>query len=85
MPLSYSARLRRDLRDWQESGLILPEQAERIAAHAFASRGSKHLQPAFVLCILLLVAPSIIAFVAANWSVMTPASRLVVLLSLIHI
>ena len=79
MPLSYSARLRRDLRDWQESGLILPEQAERIAAHAFAPRGSKHLQAAIVLCILLLVAPSIIAFVAANWSVMTPASRLVVL------
>lgn len=79
MPLSYSARLRRDLRDWQESGLILPEQAERIAAHAFAPRGSKHLHAAIVLCILLLVAPSIIAFVAANWSVMAPASRLVVL------
>ena len=80
MPLSYSARLRRDLRDWQERGLILPEQAERIASHAFASRGSKHLQAAILLCILLLVAPSIIAFVAANWSVMTPASRLVVLI-----
>ena len=79
MPLSYSARLRRDLRDWQDRGLIQPEQAERIAAHAFAPRGFKHLQAALALCILLLVAPSIIAFVAANWSAMPPASRLVVL------
>jgi uncharacterized membrane protein len=79
MPLSYSARLRRDLRDWQERGLIQPEQAERIAAYVFAPRGSKHLQAALALCILLLVAPSILAFVAANWSVMSPASRLVVL------
>lgn len=79
MPLSYSARLRRDLRDWQERGLIQPEQAERIAAHAFVPRGFQHLQAALALCILLLVAPSIIAFVAANWSAMTPASRLVVL------
>lgn len=79
MPISYSARLRRDLRDWQERGLIQPEQAERIAAHAFAPRGFNHLQAALALCILLLLAPSIIAFVAANWSVMSPASRLVVL------
>ncbi len=80
MPLSYSARLRRDLRDWQERGLLQPEQAERIAAHAFAPRSSKHLQAALGLCILLLMAPSIIAFVAANWSGLSPASRLVVLL-----
>jgi uncharacterized membrane protein len=80
MPLSYSARLRRDLRDWQERGLLQPEQAERIAAHALAPRGSKHLQAALSLCILLLMAPSIIAFVAANWSGLSPASRLVVLL-----
>lgn len=79
MPLSYSARLRRDLRDWQERGLIQPEQAERIAAHAFAPRSFRHLQAALVLCILLLVAPSIIAFVAANWSAMLPAARLAVL------
>ncbi|MHC2109361.1 DUF2157 domain-containing protein [Methylobacterium sp. CM6246] len=79
MPLSYSARLRRDLRNWQERGLIQPEQAERIAAHAFAPRCFNHLQAALALCILLLLAPSIIAFVAANWSVMSPASRLVVL------
>ncbi len=80
MPLSYSARLRRDLRDWQERGLLQPEQAERIAAHAFAPRGSKRLQAALGLCIILLMAPSIIAFVAANWSGLSPASRLVVLL-----
>lgn len=79
MPISYSARLRRDLRDWQERGLIQPEQAERIAAHAFAPRGFKHLQAALALCILLLVAPSVIAFVAANWSAISPASRLIVL------
>lgn len=79
MPLSYSARLRRDLRDWQERGLIQPEQAERIAAHALAPRGLRHLQTALALCILLLVAPSIIAFVAANWSAMPPAGRLIVL------
>ena len=79
MPLSYSARLRRDLRDWQERGLLQPEQAERIAAHALAPHGLKRLQAALALCILLLVAPSIIAFVAANWSAMSPASRLVVL------
>ena len=79
MPLSYSARLRRDLRDWQERGLIQPEQAERIAAHALAPRGHRHLQAALALCILLLVAPSIIAFVAANWSAMPPAARLILL------
>jgi uncharacterized membrane protein len=79
MPLSYSARLRRDLQDWQERGLIQPEQAERIAAHAFAPRGFSHLQAAIAFCILLLVAPSIIAFVAANWSAMPPAGRLAVL------
>jgi uncharacterized membrane protein len=79
MPLSYSARLRRDLRDWQECGLIQPEQAERIAAHALAPRGLRHLQTALALCILLLVAPSVIAFVAANWSAMPPSGRLIVL------
>ncbi|GJE13751.1 MULTISPECIES: DUF2157 domain-containing protein [Methylobacterium] len=79
MPLSYSARLRRDLRDWQERGLIQPEQAERIAAHALAARGLRPLQTALALCILLLVAPSVIAFVAANWSAMSPPARLVVL------
>lgn len=79
MPLSYSARLRRDLQDWQERGLIQAEQAERIAAHALAPRGFMNLQAALVLCILLLVAPSIIAFVAANWSAMSPASRFAVL------
>lgn len=79
MLLSYSARLRRDLRDWQERGLIQPEQAERIAAHALAPRGHRHLQAALSLCILLLLAPSIIAFVAANWSAMSPAARLIVL------
>lgn len=79
MPLSYSARLRRDLRDWQERGLIQPEQAERIAAHALAPRGLRHFQTALALCILLLVAPSIIAFVTANWSTMSPSARLIVL------
>jgi uncharacterized membrane protein len=79
MPLSYSARLRRDLRDWQERGLIQPEQAERIVAHALAPRGLRHLQTALALCILLLVAPSVIAFVAANWSAMPPLTRLIVL------
>jgi uncharacterized membrane protein len=79
MPLSYSARLRRDLRDWQERGLIQPEQAERIAAHALSPRGLRHLQTALALCILLLVAPSVIAFVAANWSGMPPSGRLIVL------
>jgi len=79
MPLSYAARLRRDLRDWQERGLIQPEQAERIAAHALAPRGLRHFQTALALCILLLVAPSIIAFVTANWSTMSPSARLIVL------
>ncbi|QGY01970.1 DUF2157 domain-containing protein [Methylobacterium mesophilicum SR1.6/6] len=79
MPLSYSARLRRDLRDWKERGLIQPEQAERIVAHALAPRGLLRLQTALALCILLLIAPSIIAFVAANWSAMPPLARIVVL------
>ena len=80
MPLSYRARLRRDLRRWQDRGLIQPEQAERIAADAFASRGLGHLQAALVLCIVVLAAPAVIAFVAANWAAMPPAARMVVLL-----
>ncbi|URD37468.1 DUF2157 domain-containing protein [Methylobacterium tardum] len=59
--------------------MIQPEQAERIAAHALAPRGMRHLQTALALCILLLVAPSVIAFVAANWSAMPPSGRLIVL------
>jgi hypothetical protein len=80
MPLSYRAKLRLDLSRWQELGLIRPDQVERISAEALAPRGLRHLQAALVLCILLLVAPSIIAFVAANWSAMSPLSRMVVLL-----
>lgn len=79
MPLSYRARLRRDLRQWQELGLIQPEQVERISAVALAPRGLGHLQAALVVCILVLFAPAIIAFVAANWSAMSPPSRMVVL------
>ncbi|MGU3538024.1 DUF2157 domain-containing protein [Methylobacterium sp. A54F] len=79
MPLSYRARLRRDLQRWQERGLILPEQAERIAADALTPRGLGHLQALLALCILLLAAPAIIAFVAANWAAMSPAWRMAVL------
>lgn len=79
MPLSYRAKLRRDLRHWQALGLIQPEQVERISAVALAPRGLQHLQAILALCILLLFAPSIIAFVAANWSAMSPLSRMTVL------
>ena len=79
MPLSYQAKLRRDLRQWQELGLIQPDQVERISAVALAPRGLGHLQAALALRILLLFAPAIIAFVAANWSAMSPPTRMVVL------
>lgn len=79
MPLSYSTRLRRDLQEWQALGLIQADQSERIAAHALAPRGGKHLQVVLGLCILLLLAPAILAFVAANWAAMPPGSRITVL------
>ncbi len=79
MPFIYATRLRRDLQEWQTLGLIAPDQAERIAAHAFAPRGLKGLQTVLGFCIVLLLAPAIIAFVAANWSAMSAASRMAVL------
>ncbi|WP_375456993.1 DUF2157 domain-containing protein [uncultured Methylobacterium sp.] len=78
---SYRARLRRDLLDWQERGLIDAAQRERIAAEALAPPGPGYLQGILVLCIVVLVAPAIIAFVAANWSGLAPATRMVVLFS----
>lgn len=79
MLLSYRARLRRDLARWQEGGIVDGAQAERIAAMSLRAPGLGHLQTALVLCLVLLAAPSVIAFVAANWAGMTPLSRMLVL------
>lgn len=79
MVLSYRARLRRDLARWQEGGIIDAAQAGRIAALSLRPPGLGHLQAALVLCLVLLAAPSVIAFVAANWAGMAPLSRLLVL------
>lgn len=79
MLLSYRARLRRDLARWQEGGIIDGAQAARIAAASLRAPGLGHLQAALVLCLVLLAAPSVIAFVAANWAGMAPLSRLLVL------
>lgn len=79
MLLSYRARLRRDLARWQEGGIIDGSQAERIAAVSLRAPGLGHLQAALALCLVLLAAPSVIAFVAANWAGMAPSSRMLVL------
>lgn len=79
MHLFYATRLRHDLQDWQSLGLIQPDQAERIAAHALAPRDHKSLQTVLGLCIVLLLAPAIIAFVAANWSALSAAARMAIL------
>ena len=79
MLLSYRARLRRDLARWQEGGIIDGAQAARIAAVSLRAPGLGHLQAALALCVVLLAAPSVIAFVAANWAGMAPLSRLLVL------
>lgn len=79
MQLSYRARLKHDLLQWQERGFIRPDQAERIASDAFAARGIDYLQAALVLSFVLLMAPAIIAFVAANWDLISPITRMLVL------
>ena len=81
MQLSYRARLKRDLQQWQERGFIRPDQAEAIASEAFAARGFDHLQAALILCFVLLTAPAIVAFVAANWEAISPLARMLLLFS----
>lgn len=79
MPLSYRARLRRDLALWEARGLIDGAQRERIAAEALAAPGLAYLQGVLVLCLVILAATAVVAFVAANWAGMAPAYRMAVL------
>jgi uncharacterized membrane protein len=64
---SYRRRLEADLAEWTRAGLIAAEQAAAIRKTAFADKGGMKLPSVLGMLGGLLIAASVVAFVAANW------------------
>jgi uncharacterized membrane protein len=64
---SYRKRLEQDLIAWTGAGLIAPEQAQAIRRASAAQIGGTKITAALGMMGALLLASSVIAFVAANW------------------
>jgi uncharacterized membrane protein len=76
----YAARLGRDLDRWEREGIIDRDQRGRIEAESGRGSGSDRLQAVLVLCACVLAGSALVAFVAANWSGMSPVARMGTLL-----
>ena len=80
---SYRKRLEADLTTWTAAGLIQPEQALGIRRAVQASAGSSRLPALLGLLGGLLLASSVLAFVAANWDLVPRLGKLSGILILI--
>ncbi len=80
---SYRKRLEADLTTWTAAGLIQPEQALGIRRAVQASAGGSRLPALLGLLGGLLLASSVLAFVAANWDLVPRLGKLSGILILI--
>jgi uncharacterized membrane protein len=80
---SYRKRLEADLIKWTAAGLIEPEQAGGIRRAVQAEAGGIKLPAVLGMLGGLLLASSVIAFVAANWELLPRVGKLVGILILI--
>jgi uncharacterized membrane protein len=80
---SYRRRLEDDLVKWTASGLIQPEQAGDIRLAVGAEAGGVKLPAMLGFLGGLLLASSVIAFVASNWDWLPRIGKLVGILALI--
>ncbi len=80
---SYRKRLEADLTTWTAAGLIQPEQALGIRRAVQASAGASRLPALLGLLGGLLLASSVLAFVAANWDLVPRLGKLSGILILI--
>jgi len=75
----FTRGLRRELPKWVEAGLVAPENAPRILAHA-AARSQRHsLASMFAILGAVLLGVGVITFFAANWQEMPKIAKLLVL------
>lgn len=77
---SYRKRLEADLTRWTGAGVITPAQATEIRRHVQAEAGGIKLPAVLGMLGGLLIASSVIAFVAANWQDIPRVAKLVAIL-----
>jgi uncharacterized membrane protein len=84
MTLSYSARVRGEIRRWTEGGLIDPETAAALTRDVESrSTGSPNFGRVLATMAALLLGAAVLIFVAANWEAIPRLARVVALFSLI--
>lgn len=77
--LGYRSRLERDLKRWQEAGIVGADAAGAIRADVAGRSRQFSLAPALAILGAVLLSFAAMTFVAANWQELTRLTRLIIL------
>src|SRR5690348_12005817 len=76
---AYLIRLKRDLENWVEQGLVTPANADKIVASLRSRADTRRLPGLLTMMGAALLVVAVLTFIAANWAEISKGIKLVLI------